>query len=177
MKISIGTGKDKLNDYLNIDIDEFHKPDLVADFRDLDFMNLDEIRAHHLLEHFDRFEVITILEQWHSWLKKGGGLVLELPDFEGICKEFKKGNKYWLSRHAFGSHKEDWAYHREGWWEEKVNEILPSVGFRIINIEKIKRLYPIICGAVDNTVSEKFKTPNGEVELELPVLMVHAYKE
>lgn len=101
-----------------------------ADFRTLTFTNVEEIRAHHLLEHFDRNEGEKVLTQWHSWLQKGGTLIVETPDFEGICANFKK-DPYWMARHAYGSQQADWAYHKDAWYEEKFRTLLPKLGFEI----------------------------------------------
>lgn len=176
MKVNLGCGYDKLRGYLNIDIDRSCIPNVVADFRNLKFRDLDEVRASHLLEHFDRFESIKILKQWYKWLKVDGKLVLEVPDFEEICKEFVKGNQYWLSRHAFGSHKADWAFHKEGWWKSKFEEVLPRIGFEIIEIKKERRIYKTSTASPDKTIYKKFQLPNNEKEVILPNLIVYATK-
>lgn len=172
-KLNIGCGYDLLEGYINVDINKDYKPDVVADFRKLNPLYVDEVRASHLLEHFDRFETIEILKQWRGWLKKGGKLVLEVPDFEEICKEFSKGNKYWLSRHTFGSHKANWAFHRESWWKEKFEEVLPKVGFKIIKFKKEIRVYPTQSANEDTTISKEFQ---GNDDISLPNLIVYAEK-
>src|SRR3990167_950873 len=88
MLINVGSGNNYLKGYLNIDIEEKYKPDVVADFRTLTYKDVDKIEARHILEHFGRDEAIEVLKQWHSWLEKGGTLLLEVPDFEEICNRF-----------------------------------------------------------------------------------------
>ena len=88
-KIEIGSGKWPHAGYTTIDIEPASNPDIVGDFRTMNFSGIEEIRNHHLLEHFDRCEAIDILKLWHQWLKKGGTLIVETPDFEGICEHFK----------------------------------------------------------------------------------------
>ena len=121
------------------------------------FSEYKRITVDHLLEHFNRFEAIDILEQWKVWLKKGGKLVIEVPDFEQVCKDFSGGNKYWLSRHTFGSHKANWAFHKESWWEEKFEEVLTKLGFEIIEFKKEKRVYPINLAYEDTTLDKDFQ--------------------
>jgi predicted SAM-dependent methyltransferase len=133
--LNIGCGKRKYRGYTTIDIDSENSPDIVGDFRTMDFKDVDEIRAEHLLEHFSRDEGIQVLKLWHKWLKEGGILIVETPDFEGICRDFEI-DKYWMTRHAYGSQNADWAYHRDGYYEQKFKDLLPNLGFEIVSITK-----------------------------------------
>jgi len=145
MRINIGCGKRKYTGYTTVDIESKNNPDIVGDFRTMTFSDVEEIRAEHLLEHFSRNESIDILKQWHSWLKDGGLLVVETPDFEGICENFSLDH-YWMTRHAYGSQEAEWAFHRDGWYEEKFRQLLPELGFEIIGVEKTRsrRILPNI---------------------------------
>ena len=134
-KVHLGCGTIRLQGFINIDIEPSNKPDIIGDFRTMSFSELEEIRSHHLLEHFNRDEAIDVLKLWHSWLKKDGLLIVEVPDFEGICEKFLS-DKYWMVRHTFGSQEADWAFHKDGWWEDKFKKIFPEVGFEILEIEK-----------------------------------------
>ena len=126
-----------MDGFLNVDVEKFPEVDIVADFRELDieFRSLDEIQSHHLLEHFGREEAMNVLALWFNWLKLGGLLIVETPDFDGICERFRE-NKYWLARHAYGSQEADWAFHRDGWWEEKFREIYKKIGLEILDVKK-----------------------------------------
>lgn len=134
-KIEIGSGKRPHKGYKTIDVEAYANPTYLGDFRTMSFSELDEIRNHHVLEHFGREEGIKVLKQWCSWLKKDGILVVETPDFEYICENFKK-DPYWMTRHAFGSQEASWAFHLDGWYEDKFKEILPKCGFEILSISR-----------------------------------------
>lgn len=111
----------------------------MGDFRTMSFNDIEEIRSEHLLEHFGRDEAIVILNLWKDWLKKDGILIVETPDFESICKAFEgkdRATQYWLTRHAYGSQEADWAYHRDGWYEDKFKQLFPEIGFEIMSIER-----------------------------------------
>lgn len=135
MKLEIGSGKHPHQGYNTIDIEASNNPNIVGDFRTMDFKDIEEIRSQHLLEHFSREEGIKVLKLWHKWLKIGGTLIIETPDFEEICNKFKT-DKYWMARHAYGSQEAEWAYHRDAWYEDKFREILPQIGFEITLIDK-----------------------------------------
>jgi len=139
-RIEIGSGKMPHPGFTTIDIEPSSGADIIADFRTLHFENLEEIIAYHLLEHFSREEGIRVLKLWHSWLKLGGTILVETPDFEGICEHFFDktyyADKAHLVQHAYGSQEADWAFHRDGWYREKFDKLLPELGFRIILIKR-----------------------------------------
>src|SRR3990167_2199817 len=128
-KVEIGSGKKAHKGYFTVDIEPYSKANLITDFRNIEpgfFSDLDEVRAHHILEHFSREESIEVLKLWYSWLRISGILIVETPDFEGICENFNK-DKYWMTRHAYGSQEAEWAFHRDGWYGDKFREILPTI--------------------------------------------------
>lgn len=135
--LEIGCGRKPHKGFKTIDIEAYANPDYLGDFRTMNFENVQVIRAHHVLEHFGREEGIRVLEQWRSWLRPGGQLIVETPDFEGICHDFLI-DPYWMTRHAFGSQEANWAYHKDGWYEAKFKNILSTIGFRITDITKSK---------------------------------------
>lgn len=165
IKLEIGSGKFPHDGYTTIDIEESNKPDIVGDFRGMNFENIDEIRAHHLLEHFGRDESVEVLKQWRSWLKAGGRLIVETPDFERICSLWSSGglwaNNEWLARHCFGSQEAEWAYHKDGWYKEKFEKIFPMIGFEI---ELLKQKHSYV------------RYGEGNIRYRLPNILVIAKK-
>src|SRR3990167_10704609 len=98
-KLEIGSGRHAHPGYKTIDVEAYAKPTYLGDFRTMSFRDIEEIRSHHLLEHFDRKESIKVLRLWHSWLKPGGKLIIETPDLEGMCKIFtEKPQRLWANR-------------------------------------------------------------------------------
>ncbi|MBI2033714.1 MAG: methyltransferase domain-containing protein [Candidatus Liptonbacteria bacterium] len=148
IKLHLGCQEKYLPGYINIDLPhEAHtvrkaKVDVEADVRDLSYPaeSVDEIRSHHLLEHFSRQEALLLLARWHKWLKMDGLLRLETPDFEESARKFLKGNlddQFQLARHIFGSHEADWAYHKDFWSENKYRLVLRELGYGDFRFEKI----------------------------------------
>ena len=132
-KLNIGCGRRHLKGYKTIDIEPSNNPDIVGDFRKMSFSDIEEIRAEHILEHFDRKEGIEVLKQWHSWLKPGGRLIVETPDLQRSCSYFMSMPEK-INIHLYGSQEADWAFHKDGWWEEKFRKVLPQIGFTVLNI-------------------------------------------
>ncbi len=141
MKLHLGCGEKYLEGYVNIDFPESEhtvmKPrvDRTADIRTLSYPenSVDEIRSHHLFEHFSRAEALKLLVRWRSWLKPGGLLVIETPDFAASTAAylvaFSLKRKFQLWRHIMGSQEAGWAIHKDYWDKEKFSFVLGKLGF------------------------------------------------
>ena len=144
LRLHLGCGENHFPGYVNIDFPPSEHTvqtrvaaDLFADITLLDFPDetVDEIRLHHVFEHFGRSQALALLIRWHEWLKVGGTLHIETPDVMGCAKALLTGISYKTKqaflRHAFGSHEAAWAYHYDGWYEEKFQQVLSKLGFDV----------------------------------------------
>lgn len=140
LKLHLGCGEKYLEGYINIDFPQSEhtvmtpKADIYKDIRDLEYSenSIDEIRSHHLFEHFSRAEAIDLLLKWRKWLKPDGVLRIETPDFSRSVKFFIVGNfseKMQLARHILGSQEAKWAYHLDYWDKQKFKFFLKKLGF------------------------------------------------
>jgi len=92
MKLHLGCGKLKLDNYINIDTLS-DKADMKYNFIKLDIFNkevIDEIYISHALEHFKRREIIHLILEWNRILKIDGVLRIAVPDFEKVVKQYLK---------------------------------------------------------------------------------------
>ncbi|MBU1349519.1 MAG: hypothetical protein ABII99_02395 [Patescibacteria group bacterium] len=98
MKLHLGCGENYLEGYVNIDFPpEFHTiqnksvADKYANIFELKYKkdSIEEIRLHHVFEHFERAVALALIAGWRSWLKKNGVLRIEVPDFKMKIKYFK----------------------------------------------------------------------------------------
>lgn len=152
MKLHLGCGQNYLNGYINIDYPLKHHnvQDLsVADkFADLTFIkykkgSIEEIRLHHVFEHFPRAKALALIASWQTWLKPGGILRIEVPDFEGnartvLSKFTKEDIKMKVLRHIFGSQEATWANHYHGWTISGLSRIIHEFGFTVFATNKNK---------------------------------------
>lgn len=169
MKLHLGCGGTYLDGYTNIDYPVTDKTimnvkaDIYQDIRTLEYSinSIDEIRNHHVFEHFNRVESLKVLLQWRNWLKPGGKLVVETPDFFWcsflyIISPFKF--RMHLSRHIFGTQEAFWANHLDGWDKAKLKKVLSLLGF-----ENFKFSHPIYRNLLPNIKVECYKN-NAEID-------------
>lgn len=85
VKLHIGCGERYIKDWIHIDQADFPHIDFHDPTR-LEFDNgsVDEIYACHILEYWDRDEVIPVLQEWRRVLRSGGVLRIAVPDFDAI---------------------------------------------------------------------------------------------
>jgi predicted SAM-dependent methyltransferase len=150
IRLHLGCGQSHFNGYINIDFPssehtvQTHSPaDVYADITKIKVPEncVEEIRSHHLFEHFDRSMALSLLCKWHLWIKPGGVLVIETPDFEASAKvvlsqNYSYAQKQISMRHMFGSHEAHWAIHCDGWYQEKFIHVLSSLGYTDITVQK-----------------------------------------
>ena len=92
MKLNLGCGKKHMEGYVNVDLDNNWsslKPDLIADISKrlpFDDESVDEVASFHVIEHFYRYDIENILEDWIRVLKKGGTFVVECPCLNKILE-------------------------------------------------------------------------------------------
>jgi predicted SAM-dependent methyltransferase len=141
MKLHLGCGKLKLDNYINIDILN-KNADIKLDFTDLSIFNnnkVEEIYICHALEHFKRNEIVKIIIEWNRVLKKDGILRIAVPDFEKIVKIYIK-NKDISELIGFlsGGQRDEYDFHYVNFDTHILKEILELCGFT--NIEKYDAL-------------------------------------
>ncbi len=150
MKLHLGCGEIYLKSYTNIDYpptkhtvqtrsiaDEYH------DITKLRYPkeSIEEVRLHHVFEHFNRSVYLALLASWWSWLKVGGILRIEVPDFDRTAKvvlsrfSSDKANRKAL-RHIFGAQEAPWAVHYEGWSVKRLSSLLSEFGFNVDKVSK-----------------------------------------
>ena len=144
MKLHIGCGEKYLDGYVNIDYPQAEhsvmkvRADIYHDIRTLSYPNdsVEEIRSHHLFEHFMRADAIALLLKWRRWLKPGGALVIETPDFLNCAAAYASAltqkRRMELGRHMLGSQEAAWAIHYDFWDAPKFKYVLKECGFRNI---------------------------------------------
>ena len=138
IKLNLGSGGDYINGYVNVDLyaDRADERYDVAKLPHPD-NSVDEIRAYHVIEHFDYMAAHDVLKEWHRVLKPNGLIKLETPDFLESCKEFinaDQDGRWNLYGHFFST---GWInpglIHKFLYTEFELKKTMTWAGFKNIN--------------------------------------------
>jgi len=99
MKFNIGCGwRNFGKSWIHIDGGDYdHLDSSDIYLKDYENGSGDLIYASHLIEYFDREEVVPLLKRWKNVLKPNGVLRLAVPDFD-VCAKLYTDGKYPLDR-------------------------------------------------------------------------------
>ena len=152
MKLHLGCGQQYLEGYVNIDhppsehsVQKLLRADLFGDLTTLAYPSgsVEEIRLHHVFEHFPRPVALALLCRWRDWLAPGGRLHIETPDLMAsawllVSPFLSYQKKQEVIRHLFGSHEAHWAVHWDGWHAERFVRTLTALGFHNVSVKTSK---------------------------------------
>jgi predicted SAM-dependent methyltransferase len=103
MKLNLGCGLDRLDGFVNVDIEEKFKPDKILDLNKFPYPFdddcVDEIRMYQVLEHLD--DVIMVIKECHRILKRGGVLDIKVPNVRKNDDAFNCDHKHFFSKKSF----------------------------------------------------------------------------
>jgi predicted SAM-dependent methyltransferase len=168
IRLNLGAGDEVIPGFLACDLFN-EKADMKFDCAKIPFEDnhIDEIRAYHLIEHFDFMQIQEVLKEWYRALKPGGRLHLETPDFMGSCEEFIKGPEEWrivLYGHFFAWPWIEGQCHKFLFTEQQLKFMLSSAGFK--DIRRIEA----------DSIYAKAKGPGGRENPKKLYLNVEAFK-
>lgn len=111
--------------------------------------SVDEIRSVQVLEHVSYKEAPPILRHWCELLRPGGIAHVDVPDFEETARQLlaqpDEPSKDWYYRLIYGSQKNAYAYHKNGFSPARLERLLKEAGFREVrHIENTIHFYPVV---------------------------------
>lgn len=123
MKLNLGAGTKPIEGYINLDgaNGECIYP--------LQYVDVDEIRASHVLEHFGTEESVDVLCNWHGALKVGGVLKIAVPDFGDLMRRKSLGEDWPYETIIMGGQVDATDYHRSIWDLAKLRTLMEMLGF------------------------------------------------
>jgi SAM-dependent methyltransferase len=124
--------------------------DRYADLRALPYApnTADEIRSVQSLEHLDMREGPRVLRHWYDVLRPGGVLHVDVPDFEETARQLlaqpDEPSKDWYYRLVYGSQKNAYAFHKNGFSPARLGRLLREAGFREVRpVANRIHFYPV----------------------------------
>ena len=124
--------------------------DRYADLRALPYEpnTVDEIRSVQSLEHLDMKEGPRVLRHWHELLRPGGIAHVDVPDLEETARQLlaqpDEPSKEWYYRLVYGSQKNAYAFHKNGFSPARLEWMLREAGFREVrHVPNTIHFYPV----------------------------------
>jgi predicted SAM-dependent methyltransferase len=143
-KLNLGCGTDLRAGYVNVDLNAWHNPDVLADVRKVDFLPTgfyDEILANDVLEHLPRTDTLNTLVQWNRPLRMGGILELRVPSVLGVADLLSRkqnqapAKQEELIQSLFGTQAYTGDFHYTSFTQVLLEHYLREGGFRVLGIE------------------------------------------
>lgn len=137
MKLNLGCGDNKLEDYVNIDINDALKPDLVHDFTmslPFDDKTVDRIVMFHVIEHIQKHKHQQILLNCRRVLKPDGELWISYPEFGKIAQNWltnHKGHRQFWEATIYGRQSSPSDYHVCCMDSDEFTHLLTVSGFAV----------------------------------------------
>lgn len=134
-RLHIGTGKNYMPGWVNVDVFSSVRADVYADMCALPFDRgtFDILYASHVLEHSQRHMILATLSHWRDLLKEGGVLRLAVPDFTACVKRYSETNNLReITGLLFGGQNHPKNNHFITFDAKTLEEDLRAVGFQVI---------------------------------------------
>lgn len=137
-KLNIGCGYNKINGYVNIDVDPACSPDILIVNNDLSIFEdgeFDEVLATDVLEHISHKYTMHALLEWARILKLGGRLKLQTSLVYGVvdimrnCPKF--ATEFNFMRCLFGNQEHPGDFHHNAFTERTLAAYLHAAGFSV----------------------------------------------
>ena len=135
MYLSIGSGSTKYENTLNLDIENAYNVDVVADARNIPFEDehFEGIIASHVLEHFGKWEHMSLMKEWKRVIQPNGKMYICVPNFMKCIKYYLENRRglrhsYW-EQTIFGLNRGKADIHLSGITEQYLTELLFKSGF------------------------------------------------
>lgn len=156
VRLNLGCGIYAIPGMINIDQRPGVNPDIVADVLNLSYGpgTVDEIYCGHLLEHLTWDEGQQALRHWHEILKKGGTIMLTVPDFDFLAKQYlenptAKNTKAMNDLYIYSYCQE--SHHRYCYGPALLKAAITEAGFG--DVERVAQDHPYFTSSMKDQVT------------------------
>jgi len=159
IKLNLGSGKDYLDGWINVDIEQKYNPDVVADITEaLPFKtnSVSEIKAFDILEHVTKQQAHDFISECYRVLDIGGKLNLRLPNMFAIVDSYRDDPEV-MAHFLYGDTAETGVFgaHKAGYTEKSLHRLLILHGFTSISFTEDDTNYAVKAIKNANMFKEK----------------------
>jgi hypothetical protein len=144
LKLNLGCGFDLRPGWMNIDLHDFHKPDLVCDvtwLKPIEDNVAGYVVAQDVLEHIHRDRGLTALREWNRVTMLGGHLEIRVPDVLALADLMRRPDAQTPEQQAvylqclFGTQGYEGDFHLNGFTELSLRHALEQSGFELVSLQ------------------------------------------
>lgn len=136
VKLHLGCGDYWFEGYTNIDFNIYAGTDMIFDIRKgLPYQPevVEIIECYEVIEHLNKHEVNTVLDDWYRVLIPGGRIKISVPDMDGLIALYATNKKRSIEM-IYGL--EDHPHHKQGYTVETLTDLFAEHKFSILSIEQ-----------------------------------------
>lgn len=165
IRLNLGGRGTKIPGFSTVDLSSEHDVDIKSDVSDLSAFkdeSVSELYCSQVLEHFPHVRTEYVLSEWHRVLKKGGRIIIGVPDFDRAIELYQKtGLTEWLMNFLYGDQGYALAYHYRPFTFASLAALLHRAGFS--NIKRLKQMpYGVDCSSLISNYDHKNVSLNVE---------------
>lgn len=154
-KVNLGSGKDYIQGWVNVDNDREVKADIYADLSGnfpFPTNSITEIKASDILEHFTKEEGTKFLYECWRVLKPRGKIIIRTHNIFQIFKQFSNDPDV-LTHFLYGDTSETGIYgaHKYGYTKNSLTKVLKKVGYEIISFDKETTNFLVVARKINVT--------------------------
>jgi hypothetical protein len=144
IKLNLGCGHDYRDGWVNVDINQWHRTDIICDvtwLKPIVDLHADHVLAQDILEHIPRTSVLTALTEWNRVLRLGGTIEVRVPDLQALVKLMDTPEYNHLVGHemliqsCYGTQSYTGDFHLAGFTELTLRAQMEQAGFRIDRLD------------------------------------------
>jgi SAM-dependent methyltransferase len=145
-RLNLGCGNDYREGYVNVDMNAYHKTDLVSDvtwLESIEDCSCSEVVAQDVLEHIPRARATTALREWNRVLKVGGKLSLRVPSLSHLLGLLISPHRQSVQQQKnliqclYGTQGYEGDFHFNGFTEITLRHELGDAGFELADLRII----------------------------------------
>lgn len=139
LKIEIGSGANPQKGYVHHDIRKLPEIDIICDARNFpveEHNKYDEVYASNILEHFNRFDVKSVLAHWTGLAKIGGQIKIIVPDIGEIMRQYVEGHidHEFMVYLVYGGQDYEYNRHYYGFDVESLNKLFVECDMEVTKV-------------------------------------------
>lgn len=139
MKLHVGCNNKILDGWKHADVKSAPHIDYCVDARNLEEKieaeSVTELYACHILEHFPRKEVDSVLASWAKLIKHGGKIRLAVPDLEAVVAHYNEHKDLAVLRGlVWGGQRDEFDFHTIGFDFKDLASRLQLAGFKDVQL-------------------------------------------